>query len=96
MTIVNAKATLRCDVQRAWDIVTSLDNYFWRSDLSRIEIVSDTQFIEYTESGYATVFTVTAAEPFKRWEFDMENSNMKGHWVGLFSQKRRRNHHRFH
>ena len=23
-------------------------------------------------------------EPCKRWEFDMENSNMKGHWTGIF------------
>ncbi|MCH5281969.1 MAG: polyketide cyclase, partial [Lachnospiraceae bacterium] len=22
-----------------------------------------------------------------RWEFDMENDNMKGHWIGVFTQK---------
>lgn len=44
-------------------------------------------FIEYTKNGYATTFTVTVAEPYKRWEFDMENSNMKGHWIGVFIDK---------
>ena len=24
----------------------------------------------------------------ERWEFDMENSNMKGHWVGIFTPKK--------
>ena len=86
MAITNIKATFQCDVQRVWSIVTSLDNYSWRSDLSKIEILSETQFVEYTKDGYATTFTVTATEPFKRWEFDMENNNIKGHWIGLFSQ----------
>ena len=36
---------------------------------------------------YATTFTVTVVEPYKRWEFDMENSNMKGHWIGVFIDK---------
>jgi len=86
MAITNIKATFECDVQKVWSIVTSLENYSWRSDLSRIEVISEIQFVEYTKDGYSTTFTITATEPFKRWEFDMENDNMKGHWTGLFSQ----------
>ena len=86
MATKNIKAAFQCDVQRLWCIVTSLDNYSWQSDLSKIEILNETQFIEYTKDGYATMFTVTATEPFMRWEFDMENNNIKGHWIGLFSQ----------
>lgn len=26
-------------------------------------------------------------EPCRRYEFDMENANMKGHWTGIFTQK---------
>ncbi len=69
-----------------WDIVTSLENYQWRSDLSKIEIINENQFIEYTKDGYATTFTITITEPCKRWEFDMENSNLKGHWTGIFTE----------
>ena len=36
---------------------------------------------------YPTTFTVTLVEPYRRWEFDMENSNMKGHWTGIFTVK---------
>ena len=85
MAISKIKAVLHNDIKDVWNVVTSLNNYQWRSDLSRIEVISDRQFIEYTKDGYATTFTITVTEPFERWEFDMENSNMKGHWTGLFS-----------
>ena len=73
--------------KKVWDTVTALDQYGWRSDLSKIEIINEKQFVEYTKDGFATTFTITVSEPCKRWEFDMENSNMKGHWIGIFSEK---------
>lgn len=87
MAISTIKATFQSKVQDVWDIVTTLEKYQWRSDLSNIEIISEKQFIEYTKDGYATTFTITVFEPYKRWEFDMENDNMKGHWTGIFTQK---------
>lgn len=87
MAISNIKAIFQSDVQRVWEVVTSLENYSWRSDLSKVEIISKNQFIEYTKDGYPTTFTITNAEPYRQWEFDMENSNMKGHWTGVFTEK---------
>lgn len=87
MAISKIKAVFQSDIKKVWETVTSLENYAWRSDLSKIEVLSKNQFVEYTKEGYATTFTITVAEPYKRWEFDMENSNMKGHWIGVFTQK---------
>ncbi len=87
MAVSNIKAVFQSNIQDVWNIVTSLENYQWRSDLSKIEIISEKQFVEYAKNGYATTFTITVSEPFKRWEFDMENSNMKGHWAGIFAEK---------
>lgn len=87
MAVSNIKAVFHSDIQKVWEVVTSLKNYSWRSDLSKIEIVNENQFIEYTKEGYATTFTITSSELYKRWEFDMENDNMKGHWTGVFTQK---------
>ena len=87
MAVSNIKATFPCDVKKAWETVTSLDKYEWRSDLSKIKVLNDKQFIEYTKDGYATTFTITATVSCKQWEFDMENSNMKGHWIGVFTPK---------
>lgn len=87
MAVSTIKASFQSDAKTIWDIVTSLENYQWRSDLSRIEVVSGKQFIEYTKEGYATTFTVTACDPCRRWEFDMDNSNMRGHWTGLFTER---------
>lgn len=87
MAVSNIIALFNGDVKKVWDTVTSLENYQWRSDLSKIEILNDNQFIEYSKDGTATTFTVTACEPFKRWEFDMENANIKGRWIGIFAEK---------
>ncbi|MBD5548263.1 MAG: SRPBCC family protein [Lachnospiraceae bacterium] len=87
MAFSNIKAVLQSDIQTVWNVVTSVEGYTWRSDLSKTEILSEKQFVEYTTDGYATFFTITAAEPYKRWEFDMDNENMKVHWTGIFTQK---------
>lgn len=88
MTVSNRKAILQSDIYSVWETVLGIDDYSkWRSDLSKTEVVNEKQFVEYTKKGYPTTFTVTAAEPYKRWEFDMENGNMKGHWIGIFTAK---------
>ena len=87
MAISRISAVFQGNLQMVWDIVTSLENYQWRSDLSRSEVVNENRFIEYTKDGYATTFTITASVPYERWEFDMENGNMKGHWTGVFKGK---------
>ena len=79
MAVSNINTIINNDIQKVWNIVLAVDKYnLWRSDLSKTEIINDKQFIEYAKNGYATTFTVTVVEPYKRWEFDMENSNMKG------------------
>ena len=88
VAISNINTIISNDFQKVWNIVLAVDKYnSWRSDLSKTEIINDKQFIEYAKNGYATTFTVTVVEPYKRWEFDMENSNMKGHWIGIFTDK---------
>lgn len=87
MAVSTVKAVFQCDVKKVWETMTSLENFTWRSDLCKIEILSDRRFVEHTKEGYATTFTVTIIEPYQRWEFDMENDNIKGHWTGVFTQK---------
>ena len=88
MAVSNIKALIPGELQKVWELVLDIENYgAWRSDLSKTEVISDKQFIEYTKDGYPTTFTVTLIEPYRRWEFDMENSNMKGHWTGVFTAR---------
>ena len=86
MTISNIKDSIDSNIHKVWETVLAVDKYAqWRSDLSKTEVINEEQFIEYTKNGYPTTFTITVVEPHKRWEFDMENTNMKGHWVGIFT-----------
>ena len=86
MAVSTTTARFRCDIETVWKAVTSLEDYEWRSDVSKIVILKpDEQFEEHTKEGYVTKFTITAFEPYKRYEFDMENDNISGHWTGIFS-----------
>ena len=88
MAVTSIKAVLPCEINKVWELVLGVENYgAWRSDLSKTEVINNRQFIEYTKDGYSTKFTVTLVEPYARWEFEMENSNMTGHWTGIFTAK---------
>ena len=88
MAKTNIKSIIQSDIDNVWETVLAVKNYNkWRSDVSKTEIINEKKFIEYTKDGYSTTFTVTVIKPLNRWEFDMENSNMKGHWIGIFTSK---------
>ena len=88
MTSSTIRALIPCRLERVWSAATAVDRYpAWRSDLSRAEVLSGTQFVEYTKSGFPTTFTTTVWEPCRRWEFDLENRSMTGHWTGLFTRR---------
>ena len=80
-----ASALLPAGAGRVWRLVTGVEDYGWRSDLSRAEVLEEGRFVEYTRRGFPTLFTVTAAEPCRRWEFDLENESLTGHWTGVFT-----------
>lgn len=83
----NITALFEADIRTVWDIVTDNSNYTWRSDLSKIKILDDgKRFVEYTKNGFSTTFTVTLKDVCKRYEFDMENQNFAGHWIGIFTK----------
>lgn len=86
MAVSKIKAEFQCEAEKVWNMVTSLEHYSWRSDVSKIIVlIPERQFEEYTKEGYVTKFTITKFKPYERYEFDMENSNISGHWTGLFS-----------
>lgn len=87
MAVSNKKAKFSSDIRKVWGIMTDVEHCVWRSDLSKTEILNEKQFVEYTKEGYATTFTITMKEPHQRWEFDIENSNMKGHWTGILTER---------
>lgn len=75
-------------MHKAWKTILAVEKYSqWRSDVSKMEVINEKQFIEYTKDGFHAIFTITAAQPYEHWESDMENSDMKGHWIGIFASK---------
>lgn len=78
-----ASIQLAYDLEAIWTIITNNQEYEWRSDLKKIEVVDETHFIEYTKNDFVTHFTITLKEPMKQYEFDLYNRNLKGHWIGI-------------
>lgn len=72
MAVSNKKAMFSSDIHTVWSIITNVEHCTWRSDLSKPEVLNEKQFVEYTKEDYATTFTVTVKELYRRWEFDME------------------------
>lgn len=86
MARVTTTVELNSNIETVWNVVTSLDDYAWRKDIQKIEIIEPGKFAEHTKDGYTTTFTITVFEPLERYEFDIENENMHGHWVGIFKR----------
>lgn len=82
----NIKKQFSCDKNKLWNIIIDNSNYKWRTDLLKIEIKDETHFIEYTTNNFPTYFTITAKEKLKEYKFDLENTNLKGKWIGIFKE----------
>lgn len=82
----NIKKQFSCDKNKLWDIITDNSNYKWRTDLLKIEITDETHFIEYTTNNFPTYFTITAKEKLQEYKFDLENTHLKGKWIGIFKE----------
>lgn len=79
-------ATFSSPVEAVWAVVTNNAAFDWRSDLSKIVVSGDeSHFTEFTKDGFETEFVITRKDIYKRYEFDMKNKNMSGHWSGVFS-----------
>lgn len=87
MKKVECSVEFGSSIEKIWKFVTDNTDYGWRSDLLKITVDnSGNSFTEYTKDGYHTDFTVTLKIPHQRYEFDMKNSNMTGHWTGIFTK----------
>lgn len=83
----NIKVNFISNIKDIWNVVTNNEDYTWRSDLSKIEVIENSnQFIEYTIDNFPTIFTITKKEEYKVYEFDFTNKNIKGRWIGIFKK----------
>ena len=80
MASLGVRVTFKEDIQKVWDVITSVDKYkAWRSDLKEIEIIDEEQYVETTEDGYVTTYIVVRRAEGKRLELEVENETLSGH-----------------
>lgn len=81
MAVSNVQVMLPFPVETMWDLITSREDYSWRSNLNRIDILNEKQFVEYTKGGDVTTVTVREEMRYRKWELDMENEDINGRWT---------------
>ena len=87
MTNSIIKEGLPYDINTVWSVIRNIEAYpQWRSDISRVGILDDIRFIEYGKNGFPTAFMITKEEEPFLWEFDIDNANIHGHWIGMLQE----------
>lgn len=79
MASLGVKADFKEDIQKVWEIATSVDKFeTWRSDIKKVEILTESMFTEYTKDGYITNYRVIKKEPYGLFELEADNENLYG------------------
>ncbi|MEG0592446.1 MAG: SRPBCC family protein [Coprobacillus sp.] len=86
MHTVSFKETFEGSLENVWDLISNLNHQLWRSHIKEIKIIDETHFIEYDKDGYETNFTITKKIDKEIYEFDIENKNINGHWIGRLKE----------
>ena len=89
MTNSIIKEVLPYDINKVWSVIRNIEAYpQWRSDVFNVEILDSTRFIEYGKNAFPTTFTflITKEEEPFLWEFDIDNANIHGHWIGMLHE----------
>ncbi len=83
--IAQFTAYFQSDSTAVWNAMTDHTDFSWRSDLTRINTVSDREFIEIFKNGNETRFLITEKEPCRKYAFHMEHTLFTGEWSGVFT-----------
>lgn len=86
MHTVKIDETFESSLDNVWDYMTNLNNQLWRTNIKDVQIIDDFHFIEFDNDGYETHFTITNKVKNDIYEFDIQNQNIKGHWIGRLRQ----------
>ncbi len=87
MTNSIIKEVLPYDIDKVWSVIRNIEAYpQWRTDVYKVEILDSTRFIEYGKNAFSTTFLITKEEEPFLWEFDIDNANIHGHWIGTLQK----------
>jgi len=86
MINLNIRKEFNCSIEKIWNVITNNNDYLWRSDLKKIEIVDESHFIEYDKNNYPTYFKITSKKRLKEYKFELENTNIFGTWIGTLKE----------
>ena len=85
MKRVEMTVDFKSNVEKVFETVTNMSDCSWRSDLSKVEKISDNEYIEYDRKGRNTKIKITDYHKNIQLEYNVQNDNYQGHWCGQFA-----------
>ena len=87
MPKVTVRAEISCPVERVWRLVTDLNGWDWRSDLSDLRSSRDgMHFCEYEWDGERVCFEIEAFAPCYWFACTMAGHGSTGRWEMFFTR----------
>lgn len=75
----------KSNANAVWNAVTNNEDYKWRSDIKKIEVIEDgSQWLEYYDNKNYTKFALVEKTEHIKYVFNMENKMFYGNWTGYF------------
>ncbi|WP_080292102.1 hypothetical protein [Clostridium botulinum] len=85
--IAKRVVTFSSDINTVWDVVTNNEDYDWRSDISKIEILDNgDSWIEYALNGSHINFDILKKNDCKEYDFNMNNKMFTGKFTSRFEK----------
>lgn len=85
MKRIDMTIDFKSNVNEVFKVISNLNDCSWRSDLSRVEQLDHNNFVEYDRKHRETKILITDFRENIQFDYDVENSNYRGHWGGQFA-----------
>lgn len=85
MKRIEMTVDFKSDVEKVFSTVSNIGDCSWRSDLSRVEKITDDKYVECNRKNRLTKIKITNSRKSSQFEFDVQNEKYFGHWCGQFA-----------
>lgn len=72
------------DITTIWNVITNNNDFKWRTDIIKLEVIDEKTFVEYYKNDHSTTFTITQFDVNETYAFTMDNKMFQGEWTGKF------------
>ena len=85
MKRVEMTIDFKSSLEKVFNVVSNLNDCSWRSDLLKVEQLSEDKYLEYNRKNRVTKVRIVTQIENIQFEYDLQNDSYTGHWCGQFA-----------